>query len=55
MKMMPDKRPRPAVKSEAEMAELCARSRKVRDQMLLAKLREENERLRQAKEDAAKG
>jgi len=52
MKLMPDKRLRPSVPTEAEIAERCARSLKVRQQMItekeIAKLERENEKLRKA-------
>ena len=50
MKIMPDKRLRPSVPTEAEIAERCARSLSVRKQMLTEKeikrLEWENEKLR---------
>jgi hypothetical protein len=52
MKIMADKRPRPATVTEKELAERCARSLQVRSQALvakeIAKLERENEKLRQA-------
>jgi hypothetical protein len=52
MKLMPDKRPRPAVTTETDLAERCARSLKIRAQTEIDKLRQENDKLRQQdKED----
>lgn len=50
MKIMPDKRLRPSVPTEAEIAERCARSLAVRKQMATEKeiqaLQRENDKLR---------
>lgn len=49
MKIMPDLRPRPSVPTEAEIAERCARSLKIRQKMVTEKeikrLQQENEKL----------
>lgn len=56
MKIMPDKRLLPSVPTEAEIAARCARSLKIRQQMVTEKeirrLEKENEKLRQAADSA---
>jgi hypothetical protein len=47
MKIMPDQRLRPAVPTEAEIAQRCARSLQVRREARIEKLEQENEKLRQ--------
>jgi hypothetical protein len=56
MKIMPDLRPRPSVPTEAEIAERCARSLKIRQQMVtdkeIKRLEWENEKLRKQADKA---